>query len=123
MLVQSELNKLSDSARVWIYQSNREFTDSESQEIREAASQFVQSWKAHEVQLLAAAEVLYNRFIVLSVDENIAGASGCSIDKSVKFIRAPTRDILLDQIRVLQQASVKVCTIKKHLDLRFALRK
>ena len=43
--------------------------------------------------------------------------------KSVKFIRAPTRDILLDQIRVLQQASVKVCTIKKHLDLRFALRK
>ena len=30
--------------------------------------------------------VKYNRFLVLIVDENQAGASGCSIDKSVRFM-------------------------------------
>lgn len=42
--------------------------------------------------------------------------------KSVKFIKYPTRDVLLDQIKVLHQAAVKVCTEKKHLDLRFKVK-
>ncbi len=35
----------------------------------------------------AAGEVLHHRFIVLAVDETRAGASGCSIDASVKFLQ------------------------------------
>ena len=37
--------------------------------------------------LWAAGEVIHNLFIVLAVDEALAGASGCSIDKSVAFVR------------------------------------
>ena len=33
------------------------------------------------------AEIRYNRFIILIVDESHAGASGCSIDKSVHFMQ------------------------------------
>jgi len=38
--------------------------------------------------LLAAAEVLYGRVLVVGLDEQQAGATGCSIDKLVGFVRA-----------------------------------
>jgi hypothetical protein len=48
---------------------------------------FTLSWTAHNNQLKAKAEVRYNRFLILIVDESQAGASGCSIDKSVHFMQ------------------------------------
>lgn len=39
--------------------------------------------------------------------------------KSVKFIRYPTRDLLLDQIKVMNKAAKQVCQNKYHLDLKF----
>lgn len=74
-------------ARVWIYQSTRELTAEEVAQLQNAASQFVQGWTAHNNQLNACAEVRYNRFLLLLVDEDAANASGCSIDKSVKFVK------------------------------------
>ena len=42
--------------------------------------------------------------------------------KSVKFVKYPTNHVLLDQIKVMQEASYKVATQKTHLDLRFELK-
>lgn len=39
--------------------------------------------------------------------------------KSVKFIKYPTKEIIIDQIRVLERASVKIATTKTHLDIKF----
>jgi hypothetical protein len=39
--------------------------------------------------------------------------------KSVKFIKYPTRDLLLDQIKVMTKASKQVCLKPTHLDLKF----
>lgn len=77
-----------ESSRVWIYLSNRIFTDVEVSDISIAIRHFCKEWSAHGTKLKAAGEVRYNRFIVLMVDESEAGASGCSIDKSVHFIQA-----------------------------------
>lgn len=41
--------------------------------------------------------------------------------KSVRFVKYPSNHILLDQIRVMQKAAIKVCTTKTHLDLRFEM--
>jgi hypothetical protein len=49
---------------------------------------FAKQWTAHGSNLKAHGEVRLNRFILLMVDETAAGASGCSIDKSVHFIKA-----------------------------------
>ncbi len=43
--------------------------------------------------------------------------------KSVKFVKYPTNHVLLDQIRVMQNAAIKVSTSKTHLDLKFELKK
>lgn len=78
---------LADDTRVWIYQSDRKFTDSEVESIKEQGDKFIDEWTAHGADLQAAFEVFHNQFIVVFADENEAKASGCSIDSSVRFIK------------------------------------
>ena len=79
--------QFSEHSRVWIYQSDKELTDEQAAELHELLNKFATSWTAHNHQLKAKAEVRYNRFLILIVDESQAGASGCSIDKSVNFMK------------------------------------
>ncbi|GAB3929826.1 ABC transporter ATPase [Mucilaginibacter myungsuensis] len=79
--------QFSENSRVWVYQSNRELTAAEAAEIQTEMDSFTISWTAHSSQLKAKAEIRYNRFLILIVDESQAGASGCSIDKSVHFMQ------------------------------------
>ena len=83
-----KLNELPDSSRVWIYQSNTEFTEDQLKVINNTFEEFTSSWDYHGVGLNAAAEVLYKRFIVIAVDEGVQKAGGCSIDKSVVIIKS-----------------------------------
>ncbi|MBK9460248.1 MAG: ABC transporter ATPase [Sphingobacteriales bacterium] len=77
----------SPQSKVWIYQSNRFFTTNEVENINCELADFTQQWTAHNQQLNANGQVYYALFIVLIVDETQANASGCSIDKSVRFIK------------------------------------
>ena len=76
-----------ENSRVWIYQSDRKLTDIEVQQFKILLDNFTTGWTAHNNQLKAKAEIRYNRFLILIVDEGQAGASGCSIDKSVNFMK------------------------------------
>lgn len=80
-------NTLPDSTRVWVYQSNRPFLKTDIPLLKVKLIQFTESWVSHNRQLRAFGDVLYEQFIVLMVDESMAGASGCSIDKSVYFLK------------------------------------
>lgn len=79
--------QFSTNSRVWIYQSTTELTEDQTLQIQQQLNNFAQSWTAHNNALKATAVVQYNRFLILVVDENQAGASGCSIDKSVNFMK------------------------------------
>ena len=89
-------NNLPDSSRVWIYQSSKAFTDEQCLVISEKLNDFLSTWNYHGTDLRSAGEVLYNRFIVLFVDEGIQGAGGCSIDKSVALIKSIEADFDVD---------------------------
>lgn len=109
-------NEMPDDARVWIYQSNIELSDDESEEINQSADDFIQRWTAHGSLLRAAFDIFYNRFLVFFVDEKQAMASGCSIDKSVKFIQEIEKAYelsLFDRLRVAykDEKDVKTCTL------------
>lgn len=75
-------------SKVWIYSSNRLLSDGESENIDQLLVSFTKEWVSHNVSLKAAGTVLNNRFIVLAVDESIENPGGCSIDKSVHFIKS-----------------------------------
>ena len=77
----------SPQSRVWIYQSNRKFTSIEETEILQKLAVFTNQWKAHGNELMAKAEIRYGFFIILTVDENQANVTGCSIDSSVRIIK------------------------------------
>ncbi|WP_316803967.1 ABC transporter ATPase [Pedobacter nototheniae] len=77
----------SPQSRVWIYQSDRKFSTAEETEILQSLSAFTNQWKAHGNELMAKAEIRYGFFIILTVDENQANVTGCSIDSSVRLIK------------------------------------
>jgi hypothetical protein len=80
------LDTFSPDSRVWVYTSDRALTADESARAQGHLGAFCQQWTAHNQALLATAEVFENQFVILMVDETRAGASGCSIDKSVHFL-------------------------------------
>ena len=76
------LKSLSDSSRVWIFQSDRLLNKDEVHKISMSMEQFTQGWTSHNNSLLAKAWLAFDRFIVVILDESrSAAASGCSIDK------------------------------------------
>lgn len=97
-------NDMPDHSRVWIYQADRVITDLEASEIRKRAAMFLLDWSSHGNAMRAIIEVVYNRFIVVMVDEGVAAASGCGIDKSVRFMQQLEQDYgmnLFDRLLVL----------------------
>ncbi|TBW29239.1 ABC transporter ATPase [Gramella sp. KN1008] len=94
---------LPDSARVWIYQANRSFTEEELEEISGKLDVFIESWTAHGADLKASYDIKYNRFIIIALDQQLNAASGCSIDASVNFIQQLEKEYnvdLLDKMNV-----------------------
>lgn len=90
-------------SRIWIYPSNRKFSDDEVIEISSLVRNFIEDWSAHGASLEASFEIRYNRFIILAVNQEVQAASGCSIDSSVQFIQQLEKKYevdLLDKMNV-----------------------
>lgn len=83
-------------SRIWIYQSDRKFSDTEVQEIETALHTFIESWSAHGQSLEASYLVKYNRFIILAVNPDVQLVTGCSIDASVQFIQSLEQKYTVD---------------------------
>ena len=109
--------QFSEHSRVWIYQSDKELTDKQASELLEILNNFAAQWTAHNNQLKAKAEVRYNRFLILIVDESQAGASGCSIDKSVNFLKRIEQEFdihLFDRFNFAYREGEKVLSAPRH---------
>ena len=94
---------LPPESKIWIYQSNRKFSDEEWADIDTDLKVFVDSWAAHGTSLEASYQLQYNRFIILAVNPEVQMATGCSIDKSVEFIQGLEKKYevdLLDKMNV-----------------------
>lgn len=89
--------------RIWIYQADRELTEGEKEHILDKLSGFTSQWKAHGKALAAKAEIRYNRFVVIMVDDSVAPPTGCSIDKSVHLLKEIESELgitLFDRMQV-----------------------
>ena len=112
----TKLTNMPQDARLWVYQSNRILTDAEVKAIEEEGLTFISDWAAHGASLKASFDVLHNLFVVIAVDEKQAMASGCSIDKSVHFVKALEQKLslnLFDRMQVAYRSAteIKVCKL------------
>jgi hypothetical protein len=109
--------QFSEHSRVWIYQSDKQLSDAQTAQILDQLNNFAAEWTAHNHQLKAKAEVRYNRFLILIVDENQAGASGCSIDKSVNFMKKVEQQFginLFDRFNLAYRDGEQVLSLPRH---------
>ncbi len=114
--MRAEIQKMSPSSKVWIYQADREFNEVEAAQIQLQGLQFIENWTAHDNPLLAGFSLLYNRFLLFVVDEESTGASGCSIDKSIHLIRKFENDFnvsLLNRLNVAYKVDDKIYSTSK----------
>ena len=91
-----DFNTLPDESRVWIYQANRSLTEQEIQEISKKLDVFINNWTAHGSDLSSGYDIVYKRFIVIGLNQNLNKATGCSIDASVHFIQQLEKDYAID---------------------------
>ena len=92
----SVLEKMPKNSRVWIYQSNRQLSTNEVETIKSKGDIFIKNWTSHEKQMNATIEVEQDVFVIVALDESSAGASGCGIDKLVKFIQVIGSELKID---------------------------
>ena len=79
--------EMPSTARVWIYQADRQLNAEEQSLVADTAKEFLSQWAAHGSPLKSSYQLLHDKFLVISVDEGFNQASGCSIDASVALIR------------------------------------
>jgi hypothetical protein len=109
--------EFSTNSRVWVYQSDKKLTDDLVSQIQQRLDAFTTQWTAHNNQLKAKGEVRYNRFLILIVDETQAGASGCSIDKSVHFMQGLEKEFginLFDRFNLAYREADEVLSLPRH---------
>ena len=83
-----EFDNMPEHARLWIFAADRPLSETESGRLLGRVDAFLEQWTAHGAPLTAARDWRYDRFLFISVDEVVAGVSGCSIDALVNDMRA-----------------------------------
>jgi hypothetical protein len=78
---------LAGESRAWIFQANKEFTETEKTAISSELIHFVDNWLSHGSLLKAHFKILHNRFIVFFVDEEGDRMCGRAVDASVRFVK------------------------------------
>jgi len=94
---------LPEESRIWIYPSNRKFSDEEIAVIEKDLEDFINNWSAHGTALEASFTIKYSRFIIIAINQEVHQATGCSIDSSVAFIQSLEQKYnvdLLDKMNV-----------------------
>jgi len=79
---------LPSSSIVKIFPSEKELDAAQQKLILENLNDFLSKWKAHGVSLAAEAKILFNRFVVVAVNDKVELPSGCSIDSLFRFVSA-----------------------------------
>ena len=73
--------------RIWIYTLSNKLTNEQLVDFKNRCQTFVTGWTAHDVSLDASFELYQNRLLIFKVNEDKYNASGCSIDKQVRFVK------------------------------------
>ncbi|MDO1446101.1 hypothetical protein Q0590_07555 [Rhodocytophaga aerolata] len=102
-----DIEQLPSAAKVWIYQANKPLDNSTQHYILEKTKAFIESWDSHGRALKGSAAIYYSYFLILAVDEAHAGVSGCSIDKSVHFIKELGQELNIDFFDRTRQAFIQ----------------
>src|SRR5437868_14075777 len=90
-MLTKDFEELPDNARVWVYGADRRVDGNAGKTLLNEVDNYLTNWKAHGMPLTAARDWRENRFLTIAVDQNQAGASGCSIDGLFRTLKSLER--------------------------------
>ena len=122
VIVKPGVSHLSRESRVWIFQSSRYIDTDLSDVLVKELGDFLSTWAAHGAQLFSGFELKFGRFLIIAVDENHASATGCSIDKLMRFVQKIESQHGLDllnrmQVAYRQDSEIMVCDVNEFRSL------
>ena len=82
-----ELIAQPDNAKVWVYQSSLELTDSDLKQIKEVGDFFLGQWESHNLPVNGSIDVYNNRFIVISAFSDEDAMCGKAQDSQMRLIK------------------------------------
>ena len=91
----ADFHGLPEESRIWLYACEKALTQSQQDYILNIISEELKGWNAHQQPLTAGVTILENHFIVVALDENKNGASGCSIDTLQNTIQKIEKELTL----------------------------
>ena len=101
-----ELTSQPDNAKVWVYQSSLELTDSDLAQIKELGDFFLGQWESHNLPVNGSIDVYDNRFIVISAfsdEDAMCGRAQDSQMRLIKELEAVVEGKLTDRMLVFYQ--------------------
>ena len=87
-MLTTPFEKFPDSARVWVYGADRKLDTASEQALLGEVDNYLTIWTAHGTPLSAARDWRGGRFLTIAVDQEEAGASGCSIDGLFRALKS-----------------------------------
>jgi hypothetical protein len=102
--------------RIWIYTISKNLSSEQLADINNRCQIFVSGWTAHDVSLDASFEIYKNRLLIFKVNEAKYNASGCSIDKQVRFVKELEHAFsieLLNRLLVAYESNDEVVVVKQ----------
>ena len=91
----TDFHTLPEEARIWVYASEKALTQNQQAYILNHISKHLKGWNAHKEPLTAGVTILENHFIIVGLDEDKNGASGCSIDTLQNTIQKIEKQLTL----------------------------
>lgn len=79
-MLTTPFEQMPDSARVWVYGADKAVEAGGEGKLLGEVDNYLTNWTAHGTPLSAARDWREARFLTIAVDQEQAGASGCSID-------------------------------------------
>ncbi len=112
-------------AKAWVFQSSRDFAESEVREIKEQLDHFTMQWESHGLPVHGFGDVFFGNTLIFVAEEPSSGVSGCSTDGMVRVVRSIERQYqssMFDRLSLMFYTAEKYQRLPLH-QVQYALDK
>ena len=110
----ADFHTLPEGSRIWLYAAENALSKVQQTYILKVISEELNGWNAHKKPLTAGVSILENHFIVIALDENKNGASGCSIDTLQNTIQKIEKELsipLMNRLNVFCEIEEEIVCV------------
>lgn len=100
-------HNLSNQAKIWVYQADRQLTAAEIDAILQQTEAFLGSWSSHGRPLVASAEIRHHHLLILGIEKADFELSCCTTDSAIQLLNSIQTLLginFLDRQRLLLQS-------------------